>query len=364
MALDTDSDIYRSLLLHYLIFSETASRQNIIPAHNMLRFLIDENIPYIKGRLEPIGQVTYLDQNDFSHELASQADAVLIRTRTRANASLLENTPVRLVATATIGTDQIDIPWCDSHGITVRNSPGCNAPAVAQYVWSSLLHQDFNPEKDTLGIIGCGNVGGIVRQWGEQLGVRMMVCDPFRPDLHTSSLEEIMSQCDAVTLHTPLTRDGLHPTFHLINEKLLPLMKQDAILINAARGPVVDFNALREFSRIRPDIRMVIDTWEGEPAVDPEILEKAVYATPHIAGYSRLGKERATRMVLEAVEEEFGIEIDKSGLSGPYRPIPALTAEMIKSSYDPAEDTRTLRAHPSSLETLRHDYSYRPETGE
>lgn len=326
-----------------------------------LKFIVDENIPFIEGRLEPHGEVGYVDQNAFTPELVANADVLLIRTRTRCNEVLLGGSKVKLVATATIGTDQIDIPWCWEAGITVKNSPGCNAPGVAQYVWASLLHAGVDPTTSKIGVIGCGNVGSIVADWGRRMGAEILVSDPFREDLPTMDLDDILRNADVVTLHTPLTHAGPHPTFHLIGERELSLMKPGAILVNAARGPVVDFTALRKALE-SGHIRAIIDTWEGEPEVDPEILKRAEVATCHIAGYSRQGKERATRMVLEAVEEQFGISIDKTGLEGRYVSPSEVTAQAIIDSYDPASDTNQLRSNPSAFERLRHDYHYREET--
>lgn len=325
-----------------------------------LKILVDENIPYIEGRLEPVAEVTYLDQNEFSPQNCADADALLIRTRTRCNRELLDGSKAKLVATATIGTDQIDIPWCESHGITVRNSPGCNAPGVAQYVWASILHLGYRPEGLKVGVVGCGNVGSIVVDWGKELGAEIMISDPLKPDVDSRPLEEILRKADIVTLHTPLTRTGEHPTFHLIGEKELAMMKPGSLLINAARGPVVDFKSLKEALK-SGHIRAVIDTWEGEPVVDPEILDLVELGTFHIAGYSRQGKERATRMVIEAVEEKFGKIIDKSGLEGNYHRPADLTAEKIVASYNPYDDDRLLRSDYKGFEQLRHDYIYREE---
>lgn len=135
------------------------------------KILIDDNIPYIGGRLEPFARVEYVDQFDFNPDNVRDADALIIRTRTRCDSSLLSDSSVRMIATATIGMDQIDIPWCERAGIKVANCPGCNAPAVAQYVWSSLLRKGFNPASDTIGIAGCGNVGSIVAHWGDRKSV-------------------------------------------------------------------------------------------------------------------------------------------------------------------------------------------------
>lgn len=329
------------------------------------KILIDENIPFIKGRLEPYADVRYLDQFAFTPENTADADALLIRTRTRCDKSLLEGSKVRLVATATIGTDQIDMEWCAGAGIEVRNSPGCNAPGVAQYVWASLLRMVPDIRGKRVGVVGFGNVGSTVARWGERLGAEIMVCDPPRKEAgHTDTsyrpLEQLLSQCHIVTLHTPLTRSGSHPTFHMISDSRLLLMQPGAILVNAARGPVVDTEALKR--RLRSgELRAVIDTWENEPQIDTELLRLAEVATFHIAGYSLEGKQRATRMVLEATDRVFGWHTDKSGLA-PDRPAnEPVTARAILDSYDPAPDMEALRKNPDAFDRLRHDYIFRKE---
>lgn len=336
-----------------------------------MKIIADKNIPYLQGRLEPFAEVTYVDQWGFTPELVKEADALLIRTRTRCDASLLAGSRVKLVATATIGVDQIDSEWCESNGIMVRNAPGCNAPGVAQYVWSALLRKGFDPGRDTLGIVGCGNVGTIIREWGKRLGARVLVNDPPKEERGEKgefvSLEELLEESDAVTLHTPLTREGRHATYHLMGARELSLIGDGKILVNAARGPVVDFDALKR-EIVSGRIRGIIDTWEFEPEVDRELLEAVEYGTFHIAGYSAEGKQRATRMVLEAVEERFGIQVDKSGLAGAYKEPAGLNAEAIMASYDPEGDTYTLRAAirtsdkpGEAFDRLRNEYAYRSE---
>ena len=142
------------------------------------RIIVDDNIPFIKGRLEPFADTVYADQFGFTPELVRDADAMVIRTRTRCDENLLKGSKVKIIATATIGMDQFDLGWCRDNGITCRNSPGCNAPGVAQYVWSALLRSGFDPERHTLGVVGCGNVGSIVADWGRRLGADVLVNDP------------------------------------------------------------------------------------------------------------------------------------------------------------------------------------------
>ena len=332
-----------------------------------MKIVADDNIPFLKGRLENSAEnieVVYVDQWGFTPELVKDADALIIRTRTLCNEALLGGSKVRLVATATIGTDQIDLPWCAQNGIAIRNAPGCNAPGVAQYVWSCLLRMGFDPSHDILGIIGCGNVGSIVREWGRALGAKILISDPPKEEAGICGeyvpLEELLERSDAITLHTPLTKTGRHATHHLIGGRELSLIRDGKILVNAARGPVIDFNALKPHVT-NGRIRAAIDTWENEPTLDEELLEAVEYGTFHIAGYSRQGKERATRMALEAVAEVLGIEADLSGLEGAYTGTPGLSPEKITTSYDPATDTAALREEPKEFDRLRRDYRYREE---
>lgn len=331
-----------------------------------MKIIADRNIPFLQGRLEAAGiETEYVDQFGFTPENVSDADALLIRTRTRINENLLRGSRVKLVATATIGMDQIDLDFTRKAGIDVRNSPGCNAPAVAQYVWSSLLRLGMKPGKDRIGVVGKGNVGGIVVEWGRALGFEMLVCDPPRQraglrDEEYIPLKELLGNVDAVTFHTPLTRSGEDMTYHLCSTPELDLLKDGATLINAARGEVVDNKALKR-EVVAGRLKAVIDTWEGEPNLDRELLEKVEYGTYHIAGYSRQGKERATRMVLEALEDKFGLELDKSGLEGRYRMPEHLTAGGIMASFDPMATTDELRSNPEGFDRLRNNYNLREE---
>ncbi len=332
---------------------------------NIMKIIADKNIPFLEGRLKG-AELIQLPASEIDANAVKDADALIVRTRTRCDANLLQGSKVKIVSSATIGTDHIDIPWCEENGIAVSNAPGCNAPGVALYVWSNLLRNGFDPSKDTLGVIGCGNVGGIVAAWGKKLGAKVIVCDPPRKeqgltDYDYLPLEEVLAKSDAITLHTPLTRDGKHPTFHLINKDSLKHIKPGAIFINAARGEVAktdDLVAAIENGRIRVAI---IDTWEGEPNIALRLLELADTATCHIAGYSVEGKQRATRMALEAVAKTLGIEVDLIGLQGPYEEPETLTPELIMEAYNPATITAYLKANPSSFESIRNSYPLHKE---
>lgn len=334
-----------------------------------MKIVADEKIPFLEGRIAGADLVR-LPAPEITKESLMDADVLMTRTRTRCDASLLEGTPVRMVATATIGTDHIDLDWCRSAGIEVRNAPGCNAPGVALYVWSSLLHSGFDPKGKKVGVIGCGNVGSVVARWGEILGAEVMVCDPPRKeagytDLEYLSLEEVLAQSDAVTLHTPLTKGGYHPTFHLIDRESLRHMKPGAFFVNAARGEVLESDAVSDAIESGVIKSAIIDTWENEPDLNLRLLNLADVATTHIAGYSVEGKQRATRMALEALRDSKTLHssllIQTEGLAGPYVMPQILPEDLVMSHYDPAPMTLALKASPSSFEKLRNAYPLHSE---
>lgn len=346
-----------------------------------MKIVADSFIPFLAGRLEPFAQVEYIHPDTFTPRTISGADALLIRTRTRCGAPLLEGSTVKMVATGTIGMDQFDLPWCEANGVAAYNSPGCNAPGVAQYVWSSLLHVGINPRGLKIGVVGHGHVGSIVAEWGRHLGAEVLLCDPPRHEELVRvgekspyiPLAQLLAVSDVVTLHTPLTRTGAHPTYHTIGEREVAQMRQGAILINAARGPVVDSHAVAE-SAVRGRIRLITDTWEGEPGnLNANILKESFIATPHIAGYSLQGKQRATRMICEAIGRHFSLPIaahkGEEGikvwdLPEPYHPLATISALSIAESYDPIVDTIRLRTNPREFEQMRDHYQYRSEPKE
>lgn len=330
-----------------------------------MKIIADKNIPFLDGRIHG-AELVKLAAQEINREMVKDTDALIVRTRTRCNKELLEGSDVKLVATATIGIDHIDLPWCKENGITVRNAPGCNAPGVALYVWASLLRNGFDPENSTLGVIGCGNVGSIVAQWGKRLGAEVLVCDPPKQEQGFSDheylpLEEVLLQSDAITLHTPLTYDGKHPTFHLIGNESLKKIKTRTYFINASRGETVDTPALIEAIENGTIKKAIIDTWEGEPNINQHLLKLADVATCHIAGYSVEGKQRATRMALEAVRDILGIDVDLNGLAGPYKEPEILDRKRIMEYYNPQEMTKLLKANPCGFESLRNSYALHSE---
>lgn len=331
-----------------------------------LTFVVDSHIPFIREPLARLGDVRVLAPADIDAAAVADADALLVRTRTRCDAALLAHSKVRFAGTATIGFDHIDRDWCEANGIRAVNAPGCNAPAVAQYVFATLARLINRPlTQYTLGIVGVGHVGSIVERWARAMGMRVLLCDPPRQQAEGgdgwSTLHDIAVQADIVTFHTPLTRDGDCPTFHLADRNFFRSLRRAPVIINAARGPVVDTQALIDAIRDGIVGPTIIDTWEGEPSISRELLGLVDIATPHIAGYSLQGKIRATAMVLDELCRFFGVERPPLGVPEPPQVPDEVTLAAVAASYDPMTDDRALRRHPDSFERLRDEYDLRDE---
>ena len=340
-----------------------------------MKFVADVDIPFLKGVLEPYAEVVYKKGMEICREDILDADALLIRTRTRCDASLLEGTKVSLITTATIGMDHIDLDYCRSHGIEVANASGCNAGGVMQYVFSALYgvaaRKGIKIDGATIGIIGVGNVGKKVEYLAEYLGFKILRYDPPRAQREGSdgfcSLEHLLAESDVVTLHVPLDDS----TRGLASADFFTLMKPGSIFINASRGEVVDEKALIEAS---PKFgAIVIDTWDNEPDVDENLIDIVDIATPHIAGYSFQGKLNGTALAVRAVASHFGID-DLIG----FFPVDELSdreplildlkgknqgeiTAVFQYNYPIFTDDFRFRMEPHKFEKLRSEYQYRRE---
>lgn len=327
-----------------------------------MKIIVDDNIPFINGLLEPFGEVVYKPGRLIAPADVADADALFVRTRTRCDADLLGGSRCRFVATATIGKDHMDLPWCREHGIETVNAPGCNAPGVAQYVFAAIGKVFPRVKGLTIGIVGVGHVGGIVERWARSMGMNVMLCDPPRALAEGpegfSDLSAVAARADIITFHTPLSRRGDFPSYHLGDARFFASLRRYPLVINAARGGVMDEAAALRTPNVRA---LAIDCWEGEPVIDRELLDRALVATPHIAGYSRQGKIRATRMVLDAFSRHFGLpEIAMAETCAATAP-ETMTMERIRASYDIDADTALLRAAPADFESLRDNYCFRDE---
>lgn len=349
-----------------------------------MKIVIDNKIPFIRGVFEPYADVVYLPGKDTTPDVVRDADALITRTRTICNESLLKGSSVKVIATATIGYDHIDTAWCERNGIFWTNAPGCNSWSVKQYIASTLVtlaaRYGLELDKMTLGVIGVGNVGSKVAEAAGILGMKVLLNDPPRARREGGDafvgLDELLSQVDIITVHVPLEKEGPDATWHLFDAARIATLRPTQILINSSRGPVVDNQALKAAllgGRLKA---VVLDVWEGEPAIDTELMSMLAISTPHIAGYSADGKANGTSMSVRAVARALGIEALKGwSASGIPAPVQALRftidcsgkttqqvlTEAILYTYRVEEDSRLLKADSSLFEKLRGDYRIRRE---
>lgn len=368
-----------------------------------LRLVIDDKIPFMHGFAERLGEVRYLPGAAITAADVHDADALIVRTRTRCDRALLEGSSVKYIATATIGYDHIDTNYLQQAGIAWANCPGCNARSVAQYVESALLQLAAHGCWDkscpplnaqlpitegtldrsifsrlTLGIVGVGHVGTEVWHMAQRLGFRQIVlCDPPRAEREgaafaSTALSEVARTCDIVTFHTPLTRaPHPHATFHMADEAFFEQLRPSCVVVNTSRGEVVCNDALREALASNRLRAAVVDTWESEPGIDRRLLDLAFLATPHIAGYSADGKANGTRMSLQHVARFFGLNASQfDAVEAPSLPAGFEYDETLRNGrfvpelrlYDPSRDSRNLKSAPETFEALRGNYPLRRET--
>ncbi|MGI9277425.1 MAG: 4-phosphoerythronate dehydrogenase, partial [Endozoicomonas sp.] len=317
-------------------------------------------------------------------------DALLVRSVTRVDPAMVRDSSVRFIGSCTAGVDHVDLVALEGQDITFANAPGCNARSVVEYVLCALdilaERDGFNLTGRTVGIIGKGQVGGRLYETMSRLGVRVVACDPLcepDPAVEFLDLDELIHHCDVIALHTPLTRSGLHPTHHLIGQRQLQSMKPGTVLVNAGRGPVVDNQALLECLKSGQQLSTVLDVWEHEPDVDPELLALVDIATPHIAGYSLDGKISGTEMVYKALCRCFGLPARVR--PGAVTPIPTLkkigytddisvaqaSSLSMRAVYDIRRDDARMRkllkldraARKLAFDQMRRNYAERREFG-
>ena len=329
-----------------------------------MKVVIDSAIPYIAGVLEPYAEVVYRAGEQFSSSDVRDADALIIRTRTRCGEALLEGSRVKLIATATIGFDHIDLQYCASRGIEVVTAAGCNAAGVLQWVAATLAllarTQCWQPDQMRLGIVGVGNVGSLVERYARRWGFEVICCDPPRQERERGdfiTLEELLPQTDIVTLHTPLD----DTTRGMINPQTLALMKPSATLINASRGEVAQTEALLSAQQT-----LCLDVWEREPNINRELLAKAFVATPHIAGYSAQGTANAAMAVVRAVARRFALPLVEWYPSA-VEPVARKDiswedmCQSIECYCNLQSESAMLKTCPAEFESLRNNYNYREE---
>ncbi len=303
-----------------------------------MKIIADANIPFVKDCFSSIGEVEVFPYWQITPGIVGDADCLLVRSVTRVDSDLLAGSRVRFVGTVTIGFDHIDVEYLVRNNVGFASAPGSNANSVAEYVIAGLLEigqkHKIMLEGKSIGIIGVGNVGSRVEKKVRALGMKVLLNDPpLQRETGNAKylpLEELYG-CDFITLHTPLTFEGVDKTFHLADEKFFKSLKAGCIFINTSRGGVVDSNALEAAIKAGMLEADVLDVWENEPNIDNELLEMVDIGTPHIAGYSLDGRITGMIMIYKAVCEYFGVE-----------------AKFDAESFLPEPGVRQLKINPNS----------------
>lgn len=332
----------------------------------------DANIPFLKGVLDNVAEMRYFPASQITPEVVREADALIVRTRTRCNAALLNNSKVKLITTATIGFDHVDAEYCQRANIRWQNAPGCNADSVGQYVASALCFWAKKRAKRlaklTLGIVGCGHVGTSVEHMAQHLGMRVLRNDPPLQSVSGAnayvSLDEIAAKADVITFHTPLTFAGGDATYHLADARFFEMLRRSPLIINAARGGVIDERALLSALDNGSVSDCVVDCWENEPLINRTLLERALLATPHIAGYSADGKANATQACVRAVSRFFDLGLNDFTVSLPKKQTlfnNAFLQERLLENYPINRDSDLLKRSPETFEQQRSTYPVRRE---
>ena len=350
--------------------------------YHYMRIVADPNIPLVQEAFGPLGEVRLVPGREITIRSVRDADALLVRSVTPVNAGLLDGSAVRFVATATIGVDHVDQEYLSGKGIGFASAQGSNANSVAEYVAAAMLEtarrRKFRLRDKTLGVIGVGQVGSRVVRNAHALGMRVLQNDPPRARAEKRSefvpLERLLAEADILTLHVPLARKGPDTTFHLFDrDRLATLELRKPVLINTSRGAVVDNRALLKAIDGEWLGGVVLDVWENEPKISPELLDVVDLATPHIAGYSFDGKVNGTRVIYRAFCDAFGIKPDwEPTLPPPPVPRIELTVSsgeddeevlrrIVRRVYDITADDAALRKDVLTFDKLRAEYPVRRE---
>lgn len=268
-----------------------------------MQIILDENISFAKEAFSTMGDVKLYPGREITNEKVKQADALIVRSVTKVNEQLLKDTSIKFVGTATIGTDHIDKEYLESQNIFFTDAAGCNADAVTEFVFTLLakiiLEKKMKFNDLTIGVVGVGNIGSRVSRLGKLLGMKVLKNDPplkrKTGDSDFVELEEVLG-ADIITLHVPLNKEGIDRTYHLFDKEILSKLKENLILINSSRGPVINNTELEQVMDGK-NFTVCLDVWENEPLLNLDLLKKVRFGTPHIAGYSLEGKVNGTVMV-------------------------------------------------------------------
>jgi erythronate-4-phosphate dehydrogenase len=324
-----------------------------------MKIIADDQIPLVEAFFGPHGDLIQKPAEAINAHDVKEADLLLIRTVHKMHPEWLDNSRVKMVASATAGVDHVE--GLQERGIHFAHAPGCNANAVAEYVVccvAELLQSGRLTENALAGVIGVGHVGSRVLEKLSILHFTTLANDPPRsirePNFHSDSLLEF-KKADLICVHTPLTTQGDFPSFQLINAGFLDSLKKNSIVLNAGRGEVVDELAFLQ----RKNVLSCADVWVNEPNINSDFLGRSLIATPHIAGYSIQAKYRATEQIYEAACEFFGWTRKSVGVNFDILTIPECSSwrDVVLHVLNPA----SLRIQKGRFSENRRNYVFRNE---
>ena len=354
-----------------------------------MKIVCASSVLFGREAFSTLGEIVVLPDRAITKKDLQDADALIVRSKTTINEALLEGTPVGFVGMATAGTDHMDLNYLAHSPLAWSAAPGCNANSVAEYFTAALLflahRSGFVLENMVVGVVGVGQVGGRVVQKAEAMGMTVLRNDPplqvATGDTGFVPIEEVLRHADILTFHVPLTQVGTYPTRGMVKCNFLASARPGCIFINAARGEVVDSEALMFALEQHIVSHAVLDVWENEPFISPALLQKVALGTPHIAGYSFEGRLNGTMQIYREACHYFEIEPGWSPDESVFPRAPEIRAdtrgksdeavlwEIVRAAYDIEADDRALRtgagydetARAMHFDALRRDYPARRE---
>ncbi|QHG92236.1 4-phosphoerythronate dehydrogenase [Coxiella endosymbiont of Amblyomma sculptum] len=346
----------------------------------MITILSDDRIPFVSELFGNWGSLILKPGGSIRRNDLKTTNVLLIRSVTRVDADLLQNTSVEFVGSATAGFDHIDHKWLSKQSISWAYAPGANAVAVSEYVLhciAFLRRKNFLLQKaSSAAVVGVGRVGQTVSDRLKRIGFSIVHNDPLRTASEktfvSTSLDKL-TEMDLICLHTPLTKTGKFPTYHLIDDVLLRKIKPGCVLLNAGRGEVIDNTALLGCDHLI----VCLDVWENEPNISLDLLQKVTIGTPHIAGYSKQAKLRASLMIYEAFLKHFQwsdthLKRFKRRLKQSFKKITyddigkcCTVEDVLLKIYNPGKETKIMKELlmrcSGQFENLRRNYQLREE---
>ena len=305
-----------------------------------MKIVADQQIPWLDALWSPHAELLQLPSEAINSSILIDADVLLIRSITQVNQALLEHSALQWIGSAASGTDHIDFNRTKLHNITVANAPGANADAVLQYVQGCVCTLNKELIGRRAAVIGVGRIGQRVADWLTQQGFTVVCYDPPRAEREAEFVScdwNMVTQCDLICCHTPLTRKGTWPTYHLFNSERLSQIKAGAVVLNAGRGDLFEERALLDHSS---RLQLVLDVWPNEPEINLGLLKQCQISTPHIAGYAASAKYRASLMLYQAAQAHFAWQRD---IMPWVNKVETLEKKLLSQAYDPIQDSDTMK---------------------